>query len=293
MFYNSTGRYYEIYHDSLSGIIHLILPEDKLNFHILPVIAYNHTVASFSMELKPELMNLYQQIGFSDKSQNTVFIYPVFTQAAYGQNGFYDYYNKKCDDKCLTVQIPSSFNGTYSSSIVSAIILNLLNYSFITDTDVDKNPEILKQYDTVILLHNEYVTKNEFNAITQHQHVIYLYPNALFAQVKSNYDNDTITLVRGHGYPNENIQNGFDWKYDNTKFEYDIKCENWNFTDIDNGKMLNCYPDYALLYNTSLLNALKSSTVVPIPEFGFIVDMVLVLGIIYIIMISYRSNLKL
>ena len=286
MIYNSTGKYYEISHDSPSGIINLRLYEDKMNFHILPVITNNNTVASYNMKLKPELTSLYQQIGFSNKSQNVVFVYPVFTQAAYSQNGFYDYYNKKCDYKCLTVKIPSSFDGTFSSSITAAIILNLLNYTFITDVDVDNDPGILKQYGTVIMLHNEYVTKNEFNAITQHPHVIYLYPNALFAEVKSNH-NGTITLSRGHGYPNAQIQNGFDWKYDNTKFEYDIKCEKWNFTDVNNGKMLSCYPDYALLYDKSLLDALKNSSTLSIPEFGFIADTILILGIIFIMFFSW------
>lgn len=292
MFYNSTGKYYQVYHESPSGTIKLTLPESKMNFIVLPIIANNSTVASFSMDLKPELMNLYKQIGFSTKSQNTVFVYPLFTQAAYGSSGFYDYYNKKCDSKCLTVNIPSSFKGTYSSSIVAAIALNLLNYSFITDVDVDSNPEILQKYDTIIILHNEYVTKNEFNAIIQHPHVVYLYPNALYAEVKPNYDNNTITLVRGHGYPQPEIQNGFDWKYDNTKFEYDIKCENWNFTVINNGKMLNCYPDYALMYDKSLLNTLKDSTITNIPEFNSIVGMIVILSIIGIIVISSISNLK-
>lgn len=292
IFYNSTGKYYEIYHGSPSGAIELTLPESRMNFVMLPVIANNNTVASFSMELKPELMDLYKQIGFSTKSQNVVFVYPVFTQAAYGSHGFYDYYNKNCDSKCLTVNIPSSFNGTYSSSIVAAITLNLLNYSFVTDVDVDKNPEILQKYGTIIILHNEYVTKNEFNAITQHPHVIYLYPNALYAEVKPNYENDTIMLVRGHGYPQPEIENGFNWKNDNTKFEYDLKCENWNFTDIDNGKMLNCYPDYALMYDKSLLNTLKNFSVIPVPEFGSTVYMLVIASIMGTIIISYRFNSK-
>lgn len=293
MFYNSTGKYYEIYHGSNSGTIELTLPENKMNFVVLPVIINNNTVASFSMDLKPESMDLYKQIGFSTKSQNVVFIYPVFTQAAYGSNGFYDYYNKRCDSKCLTVNIPSSFNGTYSSSIVAAIALNLLNYSFVTDVDVDKNPEILQKYNTIIILHNEYVTKNEFNAITQHPHVVYLYPNALYAEVKPNYENSTITLVRGHGYPQPEIKNGFNWKNDNTQFEYDLKCENWNFTDVGNGKMLNCYPDYALMYDKLLLGQLKDFSATPVPEFGSTVYILVIASIIGAIIISSKFDSKL
>ncbi|MDE1727489.1 MAG: hypothetical protein KGH89_09565, partial [Thaumarchaeota archaeon] len=105
-----------------------------------------------------------------------------------------------------------------------AWVLKLLNYSYVKDQDVDKNPDILKQYKRVIILHNEYVTKKEFDAITSHPDVVFLYPNALYAQVQTNYDNDTITLVRGHGYPDSAIRNGFDWKYDNSRYEYDIDC---------------------------------------------------------------------
>lgn len=293
MFYNSTGKYYKIYHGSTSGTIELTLPEDKMDFIVLPVITNNSTVVSFSMDLKPSLMDLYKQIGFSTKSQDVVFVYPVFTQAAYGSNGFYDYYNKKCDTKCLTVNIPHNFNGTYSSSIVAAITLNLLNYSFVTDVDVDKNPEILQKYGTVIMLHNEYVTKNEFNAIIQHHHVVYLYPNALYAEVKPNYENSTITLVRGHGYPQPEIKNGFNWKNDNTQFEYDLECKNWNFTDVDNGKMLNCYPDYALMYDKLLLVNLKDFSVTTVPEFGSNVYILIIASIIGSIIISSKLNSKL
>jgi hypothetical protein len=267
-------------------MINITLPENKINFIVKPILGDNGTVEYFNMDLKPELMSLYQQIGFSNKSQSTVFVYPIFTQAAYGQNGFYDYYNKKCDSKCLTVDIPSNFDGTYSSSIVASIILNLLNYSFITDVDVDKNPQILQQYNTVIMLHNEYVTRNEFNAVTNHTHVMYLYPNALYAEVKPDYNENTITLVQGHGYPNENIHNGFNWKYDNTQFEYNMKCENWNFTDINNGKMLNCYPDYALMYDKNLLSTVRNYSITPVPEFSSISGLIVILGLAGVVIIS-------
>jgi len=105
----------------------------------------------------------------------------------------------------------------------------------------------------VILLHNEYVTKKEFEAITKHPNVVYLYPNALYTEVKTDYTKNTMALVRGHGYPSADISNGFGWKFDNSKFEYDYKCKNWKFDKIVNGKMLNCYPRYQLLYDSALL----------------------------------------
>ena len=72
----------------------------------------------------------------------------------------------------------------------------------------------------MIVLPNEYVTKKEFDAITNHPDVVFLYPNALYAQVRTNYTDNTITLVHGHGYPDIKIKNGFGWKYDSSKYDY-------------------------------------------------------------------------
>jgi hypothetical protein len=191
-------------------------------------------------------------------SQKTVVIEPIFTQAAYAQLGFYDYYKKHCDSKCLTVHIPRNFIGSYTSSGNADSILKQ-NYSFVTDLDVDKNPKILKKYDRVIVLHNEYVTIKEFDAITNHPYVIYLYPNALYSQVSVDYNKHTLTLIRGHGYPHQHIANGFNWKFDNSKFEYDTNCQNWRFHKINNCMMLNCYPENVILSDESLMDAIESS----------------------------------
>ncbi len=175
-------------------------------------------------------------------------IIPIFTANAYKEPGFYNYYEKTCDEKCLTVPILNRSSG-YTSSDNAVKILKFLQYEMITDIDVDKNPNILKQYDKVIMLHNEYVTKSEFYAVISHPNVIYLYPNVLYAEVESNYEKNTITLKKGHNYPEINILNGFDWEYDNTPMEYDNQCEDWEFYPIHNGWMLNCYPEDSLLMN--------------------------------------------
>jgi hypothetical protein len=202
-------------------------------------------------------MDLYYKIGLLNHTQNSVVVYPIFTEAAYSEGGFYDFYKNKCDTTCLTVNIPDKFNGEYSASRAAFNALRILGYQYITDVDVDKDPSILKKYDKVILLHNEYVTKNEFDSIIQHPKVIYLYPNALYAEITTNYDDGTITLVRGHNYPTPEIKNGFKWKFDNTDFEYDNTCGNWQFYEIDNGIMLNCYPEYIIFKDPILLQKIK------------------------------------
>ena len=45
------------------------------------------------------------------------------------------------------------------------------------------------------MLHNEYVTQAMFDAITNHPNVIYLYPNALYAEIEVDYENNLITLI--------------------------------------------------------------------------------------------------
>jgi len=216
------------------------------------------TYQKANFELKPEFQDLYDEIGILNSPQNAVVVYPTFTEAAYAKNGFYDYYNGNCDISCLTVSILNDFSGEYASSRAAYQTLKLLGYEIISDIDVDQNPNMLEQYDKVILLHNEYVTKRMFNAITSHPNVIYLYPNAMYAEVEFNEEENTITLIRGHSYPETDIANGFDWEFDNTyPFEYDNSCENWEFYEILNGIMLNCFPEYIIFKEKELLKAIK------------------------------------
>ena len=236
----------------------LQLPVNSFLFNVTPHNDENGKLISLSLSLKDGYDDLYKELGLFDKPRDIVFIYPSFTQAAYGTNGFYDFYHDKCDSKCLTVPMPTGVHGFQSSSIAGAWALKLLNYPYVKDQDVDQNPDILKQYKRVIVLHNEYVTKKEFDAITSHPDVIFLYPNALYAEVQANYSTNTITLVHGHGYPDSSVKNGFDWKYDNSKYEYNVDCNNWNFYKAGNDSMLNCYPEYKLLSSEELLRLLQN-----------------------------------
>ena len=239
-------------------------PESSLLFHAFGIEGIHFTKTSenivewFSIDLfpKPSLNELYNELGVKTESQNTVVIYPLFTASAYSPRGFYDYYTNQCDQSCLNVKIQESFTSPASGNGVQ--VLKLLGYEVITDIDFAKDPGIIKQYDKIILLHNEYVTKEMFDAITSHHKVLYLYPNALYAEIEANYDQNTITLIRGHAYPEKHIDNGFDWEFDNTQMEYDLKCENWKFYKIDNGMMLNCNPDNVIISNEELLKFIKN-----------------------------------
>ena len=93
-----------------------------------------------------------------------------------------------------------------------------------------------------------------FDAITNHPNVIYLYPNALYAEIEVDYDNETITLIRGHNYPEHEITNGFDWEFDNTHpYEFDSKCQTIDIYKIKNGWMTTCYPENVFLRDSQQL----------------------------------------
>ena len=207
------------------------------------------------IEFKDKNSELYKNL---QPNKNTIIIYPIFTSAAYSPNGFYDFYNGNCDESCLTdISFESSPVKFTSSGILTQILYDV-GYDFITDIDVDKNPEILKNYDTVILLHNEYVTKKEFDAITTHPNLIFLVPNALYAEIKVNYDNNSISLIRGHDYP-PGISNGFNYEIEKRFHadEYDLECIDWKFNEIENGYHLDCTPSPTIEENIDILIKLK------------------------------------
>ena len=205
----------------------------------------------------PEL-DYYKDYELLRDTSNSVVIYPIFTQSAYEWNGIHDFYTGRCDS-CITTPIQDYYKKSFVSSANAYRILEFLDYQIIDDIDLDKNPSILEKFDKVIVLHNEFVTRAEFEAITQHPKVIYLYPNALSSQVKSDYDKNTITLIRGPNYPDVNIQNGFDWEYDNSEYFEDWSCKDWHFYEISNGYMLNCFPETELPhYGHDILKTIKT-----------------------------------
>ena len=223
------------------------------------VLEYSGNVSwrSLTLGLNPNKMDTYNNVAVWNDPQKTVVVYPYFTYAAYNEPGFYTYYNGKCDDCTTTKLVQPSIQ--YTSSGMAHQSLTLLGYSSITDVEIDKNPSILQQFDKVIMLHSEYVTRAMFDAITSHPNVVYLYPNALYAEIEVNYMDETITLIRGHHYPEPEIQNGFDWEFDNTHpYEFDVDCLDMEFYQIKNGWMTNCYPENVFLQNTeSIFRLLK------------------------------------
>ena len=212
---------------------------------------------SVMLGLHPGKMDQYNEVALWNDPQSVVVVYPYFTYAAYQPQGFYDYFRGDCDD-CTTTKFAQP-ESQYTSSGKAHQALTLLGYPSITDVEIDKNPGILQQFDKVIMLHNEYVTRAMFDAITNHPNVIYLYPNALYAEIEVNYVDQTITLIRGHNYPEQEITNGFDWPFDNTHpYEYDNTCLDLEFYKLSVGWMTTCYPENLFLVDTEqIFNILK------------------------------------
>ena len=208
--------------------------------------------------LDPDKMGIYDQVAAWNNPEKTVVVYPYFTYSAYAESGFYDYYKGKCDT-CTTTKLQEYTSPLYTSSGTGHQVLTLLGYTSITDVTIDKNPDILQQFDKVIMLHSEYVTRTMFDAITSHPNVVYLYPNALYAEITVNYEDSTMTLIRGHNYPDSDILNGFDWEFDNTHpYEYDNDCFKMRFYQIPQGWMTNCYPENVFFNPDQVFTLLKA-----------------------------------
>lgn len=179
-----------------------------------------------------------EKILLDDK---VLIVYPFFTEIAYAENSFYAYFDGRCDESCLTRDMNVQRGARYILGLNSYDILFQSFYS-IKDIDIDKIPPMLDRYHTIILLHSEYVTQKVYDEITNHPNVIYLYPNALYAEISADYNKNTITLVKGHGYP-DGTANGFGWIHENTEEEKDCVQGQWNFRNVTNGIQLDCYPE--------------------------------------------------
>ena len=242
---------------SMTATMLLILAFVVINNSQAEITIPENEFTAYTETKLPEL-EYYENYDELSSDGKTAVVYPIFTQSAYDWGGFHDYYSGYCDS-CTNTELHHVYEKTFSASGNGFRILEFLGYQVIDDIDVDKNPEILGQFDKVVLLHNEFVTKAEFDAIMKHSNVVYLYPNALTSQITVDYDKNSISLVRGPSYPASDIKNGFDWNEANPQHENNWDCNSWSFYTVSNGHMLDCYPETFLPNNGyELLKALKT-----------------------------------
>jgi hypothetical protein len=158
----------------------------------------------------------------SNATKQIAFVDPTFTDAAYNKDGFYYFYFKYNDVKegvpittdlnYMTGQIPREADRAYFAPIVERVKAEKsAQVSIIRDQDVHAGilfeRDGSRAFDTLILLHNEYVTQKEYNQfkgfVESGGAIIFLDPNIFYAEVKYDEDSCVVTLVKGH-----------DWEFD-------------------------------------------------------------------------------
>jgi hypothetical protein len=166
---------------------------------------------------------------------NIGFVKPTFTVAAYN-HAFYDFYlkygpiihkgeNLTTDLNLLTSKIPdyehTFIKGLYSfinSSLVRGSTITLVdhvkqllprsNISIISDPAIDNgsifNGDGTNKYDILLFGHEEYVTQQEYDNLKRFVAnggtMILIDGNIFYAQVRYDRNNQTVTLVKGHGW---------------------------------------------------------------------------------------------
>jgi hypothetical protein len=174
------------------------------------------------------------------------FVKPTFTDAAYNSK-FYSFYVKHAhsssksnitkDLNLLNSKISNRQSGTLHNvfAMVHLIrdiksIAKQTQIKILTDTDIDRGKifdnHSLNLFNILILGHQEYVTQKEYNNlkkfVSSGGKLIALDANIFYAEVKYFDNNNTISLVKGHGWA-YNGQTA--WKSIGERWENETK--NW------------------------------------------------------------------
>ena len=152
------------------------------------------------------------------------FVEPTFTDAAYDHK-FYVFYVKYAKDPSKTnittnIGLLNSKLSLHQSGTIHNVfalihlihdirkISNATHISILNDTDVNNgkifNKHQVNLFDILVLGHQEYVTQKEYDNlkqfVTNGGSMILMDGNVFYAQVKYFGNNDTISLIKGHGW---------------------------------------------------------------------------------------------
>ena len=242
----------EITNDEKNSVV--IFPEASLYPYSKPCV-WNYYIETtsdcFTIPMLRESEKTYKYILENNIEKHTV----DFTKPSAFN---YQPFNQRADNEPDKIE----FGGKllHETSNLGAQALDLLGYKIISDLEIEKNPQILYNYDKVIILHSKYVTQTMFDAITNHPKVIYLYPDSLVEEIEVDFFNNQIIVSSPLKFPQEkNFQNDFEWEYDSEHLKY-VMCSSKaeiKFEKVDNGIMLNCYPESNLILYPDLFKKIK------------------------------------
>ena len=195
------------------------------NYNITPVLKNNSIEYKFSR-------NNVTVSGPSNNAHTNEFrestialVKPTFTDAAY-DNKFYDFYTKYLnvtskvnvtkDLNLLNSKVTNYQSGTVNNVFAMLKLVEVMKWidsktkiGIISDSDVDKgkifnsnnNSNLLN---VIILGHQEYVTQSEYDNlkkfVSNGGKMIILDGNVFYAEVRYFDNNNTISLVKGHGW---------------------------------------------------------------------------------------------
>lgn len=219
----------------------------------------------------------------NESTQSTLFIYPQFTYYANEKNSLADIGNNDCrgcekyaifNENIWTPVIASgkgksiafkNFNiflgGVSDVGGRTIYEVGFRYFNTTNDNSINVKPEILNDFDRIVLMRNVYITDEMRQAILAHNNVIYMFPDVMTKQVKLQNMTDAIMDENGNikianttmtyvgDYPPLHPM-AFEWVDDN-------RCEDWEFVPVQNGYMMNCVPDVAIINNYNMLVALR------------------------------------
>jgi plastocyanin len=156
-----------------------------------------------------------------DKKDRFAFVEHSFTNAAYSPNQFYAWYglyenstalgdSRTTNLEMLTAEIPMERDREFFSNFVEHVKEFVANatVSIIRDEDVHHGyifrPDGTNAYDTLFLLHDEYVSDEGYNNykrfVSNGGTIVFLDGNVFYAQVRYDPKMCTVTLVKGHDW---------------------------------------------------------------------------------------------
>ena len=200
-------------------------------------------VIAFTQPTSPEITSSISSPADAEETPadehrrfNIAYVKPVFTETAYQEFGFYDFYHKHAGASGnVTEDLGWLKPAIYEKPLHDRLVMffdhlrglnNNTDVTMLTDLDLDRyDGNILLEgnsagkYDAVMIGHQEYVTQKEYDVLKEYVSkggtLIVLNGNVLYAEVNYDPDAGTLQLVQGH-----------DWQFDGSVAKKGVR-ERW------------------------------------------------------------------